>query len=158
MLVRLATQEDVAAIMTIVRLVVPLMQAAGNFQWDETYPNAPTFLKDIENHDLWVVETEGEIAGFAALTLDQPQEYAHIGWDLSDIALVPHRMAVNPMFQGRGVAKRLLIEAEKVARDKGINKIRIDTNSKNQITTQLFPAAGYEFKGEIGIIFYCRLL
>ncbi len=104
MQIRLAVREDVAALMALLRRVVPLMRAAGNLQWDDAYPNAGVFERDIELGQLWMAEIDGAIAGVAAVTTDQEPEYALVGWDVDEPAVVVHRLAVDPAFRGAGVA------------------------------------------------------
>jgi GNAT superfamily N-acetyltransferase len=159
--VRQATLQDVPAIMTIVRRVVPLMRASGNLQWDDRYPNAGVFERDVEMAQLWVAEIDGEIAGVAAITTDQEPEYANVGWDISESALVVHRVAVDPAFRGKGIAAALMKQAETVARSRGISVLRVDTNTQNAATQRLFPKLGYTFSGEtelgfrVGLRFLC---
>ncbi|TAE31043.1 MAG: GNAT family N-acetyltransferase [Cytophagales bacterium] len=153
MTVRLATLSDIPDIMALLRRVVPLMQASGNFQWDDAYPNETVFGNDIARNQLWVAEIDGQIAGVSAITTDQDSEYAEVGWDITEPAIVTHRLAVDPAFRGQGVGKALLLEADEVARERGISILRIDTNTQNQVTNQLFPALGYVFAGEIGLAF-----
>jgi ribosomal protein S18 acetylase RimI-like enzyme len=153
MQIRLAVNEDVAALMTLLRRVVPLMRAAGNLQWDDAYPNTAVFERDIELGQLWVVEIDGVIAGVAALTSDQEPEYAQVGWDISEPAVVVHRLAVDPAFRGAGVAGALMRKAEEVAVEREIRVLRVDTNTLNEATQRLFPKLGYALAGEIGLAF-----
>jgi ribosomal protein S18 acetylase RimI-like enzyme len=153
MLIRLATTADIPAIMRMIRRVVPLMRASGNLQWDDTYPNPEVFSRDIELSQLWLAEIEGEIAGVAALTRDQEPEYTQVGWEITEPAIVVHRLAVDPAFQGRGVAIALLHHAESIAQERGIPQIRLDTNTQNQVTQRLLPKLGYRLVGEIGLHF-----
>ncbi|TYZ09228.1 GNAT family N-acetyltransferase [Hymenobacter lutimineralis] len=159
--VRLAQEPDLPAIEQLIRRVVPLMHAAGNFQWEASYPNAVVFRQDISRGQLWVAEWEGQVAGVAALTTDQDAEYAQANWDAAEEALVTHRLAVDPAAQGRGIAAALLQQAETLARARGLHSLRVDTNSENQATQRLFPKLGYRFAGEItlafrpGLRFYC---
>jgi N-acetylglutamate synthase-like GNAT family acetyltransferase len=104
MQIRLASREDIPALMALVRRVVPLMREAGNLQWNESYPNAGVFERDIELGQLWVAEIDGSVAGVAAVTTDQEPEYAQVGWDITELAVVVHRLAVDPAFRGAGVA------------------------------------------------------
>ncbi|UYZ58270.1 GNAT family N-acetyltransferase [Hymenobacter latericus] len=158
---RRATAADLPAILNIVRRVVPLMQAAGNFQWEADYPNAAVFRADIEREQLWVAELSGQIAGVAALTTDQDPEYAQADWDAAEPAVVTHRLAVAPEAQGKGIAAALLLQAEQLAAEWGLRSLRVDTNSENKATQRLFPKLGYRFAGEItlafrpGLRFYC---
>jgi GNAT superfamily N-acetyltransferase len=153
MIIRPATLKDVPTVMQVVKAVVPLMNAAGNMQWDSTYPNAAVFEKDISLNQLWVAEIDGSIAGIAAITTDQEPEYAQVGWDINETAIVTHRLAVNPQFQGKGVAVALLQQAEQNAIARNISLLRIDTNTMNEATQKLFPKLGYIFAGEIGLSF-----
>lgn len=130
-----------------------MMRQSGNFQWDEHYPNHDVFREDIEKKQLWVAEVDGLLAGVAALTEDQEPEYAQVGFDLSQRAIVTHRLAVDPAFQGQGVATELLARAETLAVERGIRFLRIDTNSENQVTQKLFPKMGYVSAGEITLGF-----
>lgn len=159
--VRQATTADLPSILTLVRRVVPLMNAAGNFQWSADYPNEAVFQQDIARQHLWVAEVEGQLAGIAALTNDQDEEYAQADWDVTETALVTHRLAVDPAAQGKGVAVALLQKAEELAHAQGLRVLRVDTNSENQATQRLFPKLGYRFAGEItlgfrpGLRFFC---
>lgn len=153
MIIRLATPNDIPKIMLLIAEVVPAMNAAGNFQWDSTYPDAQVFANDINQNQLWVADADGDIAGMAAITTDQEPEYAAVGYDLTETAIVTHRLAVNINYRGQGIAAQLLQQAERVAMERGIKVLRIDTNSNNKATRQLFPKLGYEFSGEIGLGF-----
>ena len=165
MQVRQAKSEDVAAVMAVVRRVVPLMRAGGNLQWDDQYPNATVFERDVELAQLWVAQIDdkidGQIAGVAAITTDQEPEYANVGWDISEPAIVVHRVAVDPAFRGQGVAAALMLQAETVARSRGIGVLRVDTNTQNAATQKLFPKLGYVLSGEtelgfrVGLRFLC---
>lgn len=159
--IRRATVADLSAIVALVRTVVPLMNAGGNYQWTSDYPNEAVFRQDITRQHLWVAERLGELEGVAALTQDQDAEYADADWDATAPALVTHRLAVAPAAQGRGVAQALLQQAEYEATLLGISTLRVDTNSENVATQRLFPAMGYRFAGEIklafrpGLRFFC---
>ncbi|MDF2433213.1 MAG: hypothetical protein JWP44_2844 [Mucilaginibacter sp.] len=153
MIIRHAILTDVPQIMTLIAEVVPAMIASGNFQWDNTYPNAGVFENDITLNQLWVAEIDGAIAGVSAITTSQEPEYAQVGWDINETAIVTHRLAVSEKYRGRGVAAALLIQAEDEAKRRGTNILRIDTNTSNQATQQLFPKLGYQFAGEIGLGF-----
>ena len=153
MQVRPGKLEDIEAVMALVRRVVPLMLANGNLQWDNDYPNPAVFERDVELAQLWVAEIAGQIAGIAAITTDQEPEYANVGWDISEVAIVVHRLAVDPAFQGKGIAAALMQQAEVVANSRGITILRVDTNSQNQATQKLFPKLGYLYAGETGFSF-----
>ncbi|WP_413668902.1 GNAT family N-acetyltransferase [Mucilaginibacter sp. Mucisp86] len=151
MTIRLATLSDIPQILTLITDVVPVMKAAGNFQWDNDYPNKQVFTEDVGLNQLWVAEIAGSIAGVAAITTDQDAEYAQAGLDITETAIVTHRLAVNIDYQGRGVAAALLKQAEYEAIQRAISILRIDTNIANQATQKLFPKLGYVLAGEISL-------
>ncbi|MBD2756823.1 GNAT family N-acetyltransferase [Spirosoma validum] len=153
MTVRLATTSDLPALSTLLKRIIPLMREAGNYQWDDHYPNETVFSQDIAKEQLWVADIDGKLAGVAALTEDQEPEYAQVGFDLNQQAIVTHRLAVDPAFRGQGVAAALLNQAEQIALERGIAFLRIDTNSENQATQKLFPKLGYRYAGEITLGF-----
>ena len=154
MKVRQATAaDDVDEVMELVRRVVPLMRTSGNFQWDETYPNAAVFAHDVEMGQLWLAEIDDHIAGVAAITTDQAPENAQVGWDPSEMAVVVHRLAVDPAFRGTGVAAGLMWQAEIVAAEREIRVLRVDTNTKNEAMQKLLPKLGYLSAGEITLSF-----
>ncbi|MVM41943.1 GNAT family N-acetyltransferase [Spirosoma sp. HMF3257] len=153
MTIRPAILADMPALMNLLKNVIPLMHEAGNFQWDDQYPNETVFGNDIRKEQLWVADIDGQLAGVAALTEDQEPEYEQVGFDLSQRAVVTHRLAVDPAFRGQGVAVALLEQAEKIALERGIHFLRIDTNSENQTTQKLFPKLGYLYAGDITLGF-----
>ncbi len=150
---RLAVHEDIPALMQLVRRVVPLMRSTGNLQWDENYPDEAVFRRDIDMKQLWIGEIGTEIAGVAALTMDQEPDYTQVGWDINEAAIVVHRLAVDPAFRGAGVASALMEKAEEIAINLGIPVLRVDTNTQNEATQRLFPKLGYQLAGEIGLEF-----
>jgi ribosomal protein S18 acetylase RimI-like enzyme len=139
--------------MELMRAVVPIMRAQGNLQWDDLYPDAKVFGQDIAAGQLWVAEIDGALAGVSAITTVQSPEYADVGWDLNEPAIVIHRLAVNPEFRGCGVADALMRQAEVVAREQGISVLRIDTNTQNPAMQRLMAKLGYTLAGEIGLAF-----
>lgn len=161
MTIREATLTDLPEIMTIVAEVVPLMQATGNQQWSDTYPNTTVLTRDIELNQLWVAEHNGQLAGVTAITTAPEPDYAATGIDVTIPAVVTHRLAVSPRFQGLGIAVALLNHADEVARKYKIGKAQADTNTMNQAMQRLLERSGYKNLGEIslaqkpGLSFYC---
>ena len=152
MRIRQATDEDLGAILAVVRRVVPLMQASGNQQWGADYPNREVFARDVTNSELWVAELAGQVAGVVAICREQSPEYADAGWDLSASALVVHRLAVAPEARGHGVAAALMAQAERLARASRITQIRLDTNTENKPMQALVERLGYALVGEISLL------
>jgi N-acetylglutamate synthase-like GNAT family acetyltransferase len=151
MTIRQATLADIQPIMQLITKVLPMMQATGNLQWDDTYPNAEAFTADVAQSQLWVADIDGTIAGVIAVVVNQQEpEYAQVpGWDITEPCIVAHRLAVDPEMQGKGIAATLLQQCEVVAREKHIDLIRLDTNTVNRPMQNLFLKLGYSLGGEI---------
>ena len=155
--IRPGTHQDIPAIMKIIRAVVPIMRASGNFQWDDVYPNPEAYALDVDLNRLTVAEITRDgatrVAGVVALTTDQDPEYVDAGWDITIPAIVVHRLAVHPDFKGLGIARALMQQAEVVARAQRIAEIRVDTNTQNLAIQKLLPQLGYRYAGEISLAF-----
>lgn len=108
--VRLGLESDIPAVMDIVASVIPAMVAANNHQWSNDYPASSHFLEDVKLQQLWVATLNDVVVGAGALTTDQPPEYADAGWDLSEKSIVPHRLAVSPFHQGKGIAAAIMMK------------------------------------------------
>ena len=76
-----------------------------------------------------------------------------LNWDINETAVVVHRLAVMARYRGKGIANKLLQQAEQVAHSRGIKVMRIDTNVVNTAAQQLFLRSGYVYAGEIGLSF-----
>ncbi len=63
-----------------------------------------------------------------------------------------HRLAVDPVFRDKGVAA-LMNQAEIIAAERGICVLRVDTNTQNEATQNLFPKLGYLSADEITLGF-----
>lgn len=153
MQIRLAVQEDVGAVIALLRRIVPAMRAAGNLQWDENYPTVAVFEHDIEQRQLWVAEIDGIFAGMIAITTDHDPEYGHAGWNVEEDGVTVHRLAVDPKFRGAGLAAALMQKAEEVATERGMKAVRTDTSIENEAAQKLFLKLGYRKTGEIGLSF-----
>eukprot|EP01039_Chlorochromonas_danica_P001656 gene1656-1809_t len=149
---RRANHDDVDLIMVMIKEVVSLLNAEGNFQWNDGYPLASDFAQDIDKSELWLAidpAHDNEIVGVGALTKDQYDEYADVGYDLNDLCIVPHRIAVRPSARGQGIAQLILLHGEKLAREEGIALIRVDTNAKNSKMRRIFEKLGYSYGGDV---------
>lgn len=151
-MVRKASMEDLAKIMDIIKDTVSEMKNYGNTQWDESYPQARDFARDIEKGDLYVDERDGEVAGFICVNQVEPAEYAGLNWSSKAQAMVVHRMAVNPKFRRQGVAVGMMSFADELAFSRGVRYMKTDTYSVNPKMNALFVKCGYRFVGEMSFL------
>lgn len=159
-MIRKASLNDVDSIMDIIKSTVEEMKIYNNTQWDESYPQAKDFIKDIESEELYV-EAEGkEIKGFICINYIEPKEYDDLNWVSNSKAMVIHRMAVNPKFRQQGIATKLIKLAEQLALDNNIVYLKTDTYSINTKMNSLFKKCGFNLVGEMSFLgkekpFFC---
>ena len=159
-MIRKASLNDVDSIMDIIKSTVEEMKTYNNTQWDESYPQAKDFIKDIESEELYV-EAEGkEIKGFICINYIEPKEYDDLNWVSNSKAMVIHRMAVNPKFRQQGIATKLIKLAEQLALDNNVVYLKTDTYSINTKMNSLFKKCGFNLVGKMSFLgkekpFFC---
>lgn len=147
----LAKFIDLPAIMTIIHEAQAFMKSQNSGQWQDGSPSENTFRQDIDNQRLYVVKDGKDILGVCAIMNYDP-DYAHLtsgSWMIKEPYLVIHRFAVSEKARGSGIAKYMLLEAEKLARRQGIVSIKADTHEKNLPMISLLQATGFQKRGEV---------
>lgn len=148
-MIRPARETDIPYIEAIAKQSVNVMKEEKNDQWDETYPLAEHFIKDIENGSIFVKELSGEVVGSITIDQDFSSAYEGFTWTFPfEQSMIFHRLAVNPSLRKEGVASLLIQFAEDYARDKGMIAIKVDTYSLNKKAQALFTKRGYSYIGE----------
>lgn len=82
-------------------------------------------------------------AGGGAVALAEGEAVGAVLWKPRDGALGLGRLAVDPDWRRRGVARALLAEAEAEARRLGLDRLRLSTRLSLLDNRRLFAAAGY---------------
>lgn len=159
-MIRKANSIDIRDIMKIIQGTIVEMNSYGNTQWDENYPQEKDFLKDIQKGDLYVSEREGNLVGFVCINKIEPAEYNGLPWSMQEIAMIVHRMAVNPAYRRSGIGMELMEFADEFALKNNIRYLKTDTYSINTKMNALFVKCGYQLVGEMSFLnkeepFYC---
>ena len=129
------------------------MQAAGIFQWQNEYPALENIKQDIEDKTLYGYyeqETKNDkCLGAVRISTFQDEEYKEIYWRGPDEnVIVIHRLAVNPDFQSKGIARLLMDFAEEFAKKNNYSSIRLDSYSQNKRALKFYENRGYHKRGE----------
>ena len=88
-----------------------------------SYLNKSTTL--ILKYNNWII-------GHLSIRIRKKSEYAHL-----------FHLIIDPKYQRKGYAKKLIIHAEKVITKENINKVTINVMKKNQIAKKLYNNLGY---------------
>lgn len=157
--IRLGSLNDLSSIMIIVEETVNTWNKNNIYQWNEVYPRPEDIQNDIENNDLYVaINDQEEILGFIVLNQEQADGYRNLAWtDNSQNIYLIHRMVVSEQHRSQGVATKLYIHAEKIAKLKLCTSIRIDTAENNKKAQQFFINNNFKFVGIIKYLEYGHL-
>ena len=151
-MIREATSNDLNRIVEITNACGKHMISQNIFQWNEDYPNLEVFKKDLENQSLYVIELESKIVGCVCISEKMDAVYKEVKWLTPDSKnMYVHRLAIDPKFQGKGLAIKLMSYAEDLAKTKDFKSMRLDTFSKNPKNNKFYNLQGYK---KLGKIFY----
>jgi GNAT superfamily N-acetyltransferase len=149
--IRQAHGEDLAAISDLAAQCVAGMRASGIDQWDERYPSLASFERDV-SQSAGMVAFEGQaLAAYIAVNEFQDPEYADVPWSIFGRIAVVHRLMVRPSFEGRGLAKHMMMHAESMALSAGYAAMRLDAFAQNPRATTLYAKLGYR---EVGTVMF----
>lgn len=147
--IRLATLSEASHIDTLLQSCKADMDSKGIFQWTDVYPGSAITLDDIDKNQLHVLD-DGEIVGLVVLNEDQEPEYVQVDWiEQNGKAMVVHRLAVAPEYQGRGYAKMLMDFAEEYAVDHNYTSIRLDAFTQNPRVLKFYEMRNYQIRGPV---------
>lgn len=130
-MIRKARKEDAA-------IILEVMLAA--FQKYEADPYPSSALQET------VTSIEADMdAGQKALLYKENDEYVGmVRYELNEDELYFRRLSVIPAMQGRGIAKRIVKELEKIARQKGKQQIGCRVRKSEKGNLQLYSSVGFE--------------
>ncbi|MEH6679874.1 MAG: GNAT family N-acetyltransferase [Sediminicola sp.] len=149
-MIRPAKLSEINNIMAITKACADHMAQKGIFQWNEHYPSAAAFERDIHRNELYVLELEGKLVGTVVLSTHMDDEYLPIKWLTPNLNnLYIHRLSVHPRYQGKGHAQKLMDFAEQYARNNNFVSVRLDTFSQNKRNHLFYTQRGYQQLGDI---------
>ena len=150
-ILRKAEISDKEVIWEMLQQAIQRRKNDGSNQWQDGYPNSETAVIDIKNGVGFVLEINGEVAGYAAIIFDIEPAYEIIeGTWLSDGKyVVIHRVAISEKFLGQGIATKLFIKIENYVRAQNIFSIKVDTNFDNIQMLKILQRLHYTYCGEV---------
>ena len=114
------------------------------FQWNDKYPSREIFKEDIKNKSLFVSKINQEVVGCIMLSSFKDDVYKSVNWITPDeYNLYIHRLAVHPIFQKKGIARKMMDFAEDFAKSNNYISIRLDTFSQNPRNNKFYKSRGY---------------
>jgi len=146
-------------VFNIFQSAISRMQAQNIQQWDDIYPDRDIIETDIKSGSMYGYFLNEELYAVQVLDNTQSPEYSQINWKYPDnFPLVLHRLCVSPEHQNKGIAKEMILFAEKYAEKNKYKTIRFDTFTKNPVSVNLYTKLGYTNSGSVRFRkgeFYC---
>ena len=142
--IELARKNDLDRVKEIAEACAKNMIENNIFQWNDKYPSREIFKEDIKNKSLYVSKINQEVVGCIMFSSFKDDVYKTVNWITQDeYSLYIHRLAVHPIFQKRGIARKMMDFAEEFAKSNNYISIRLDTFSQNPRNNKFYKSRGY---------------
>ena len=138
-------------------LIEEMQEAEYKPGWKkDIYPTMEMLREALENRELYIGEEEGKTAACMILNLNCNERYQEISWKTEagpDQVLAVHTFGVHPRFSGRGLGKKMMEEAVKMASDRGMKTIALDVLAGNLPAEKLYQKVGFQYAGSLNIFY-----
>lgn len=153
-MIRKGNTNDIPAIMEIIADAQSLLAGRGVDQWQDGYPTADIIQQDIARAESYVIEIDRSVAATAVISFAGEVTYNSIdgAWLNDNSYVVVHRLAVRNSALRSGLARQMMLYAEELALQRGVNNIRVDTHNDNIAMQFLLNNLGFVFCGEITLL------
>ena len=142
--IELATLNELDRVKEIAEACAKNMIENNIFQWNDKYPSREIFKDDIKNKSLYVSKINQEVVGCIMFSFRKDDVYKTVNWITEDeYNLYIHRLAVDPIFQKRGIARKMMDFAEDFAKSNNYISVRLDTFSQNPRNNKFYKSRGY---------------
>lgn len=147
-----AEEKNIPEIMLLIREAQQFLKKEGINQWQNNYPNQASLKKDIKAGNFYIIKVEAEIIAAAAIIFGEDPTYSYIEsgqWLSSNSYGVIHRAVVKASYRGKGIAAKIFDFTYKIAFEKNVGSIRIDTHRDNIPMQRVIEKEGFKYCGII---------
>jgi ribosomal protein S18 acetylase RimI-like enzyme len=110
-------------------------------------------INDANNMDFYAIKLNSELVGTFTIETKMPSgylKYGCINWQNPGLsAFYIHRLAVLPLFQGKGIGTWCLQQIENFATNRNYFAVRLDAVKINQKLLKFYEKSGYKKVGEM---------
>jgi len=122
--------------------------------WDEEYPSMEIVEYDLEYQDVLVMRDKDRriIAAIAVSGDDDDLNEADIHW-YPDVTrfIALSRLGVDKRLQGKGIAKKMLLAAMELCRQRGYEAVRFLVSKSNPAPQRAYAKLSFDVCGEINL-------
>ena len=150
-LFRKANASEVPQIWEIIQQAIVRRKNDGSQQWQDGYPNENVIKQDITKGIGYVLIDDNIVAGYAAILFNDEPAYEQLkGTWLTNVDFaVVHRVAISDDYLGKGLAQKIFLFTEDLAKGNNIFSIKVDTNFDNIPMLKILEKLGYTYCGEV---------
>jgi GNAT superfamily N-acetyltransferase len=142
--VRAARSEDARTAGEILDEATAFMGALGYHEWPVPFPQDELAMR-IERGELYVAESDGEIAATFTLLWDDPTFWGERPPDAAYL----HKVAIRRRFAGRGLGVALIDWADAHAAAAGRRFLRLDCQRDDPGIRAYYERLGFEHRGDV---------
>lgn len=122
----------------------------GIYQWTDNYPTISIIENDLKKDVLYTLKSNEKIIGAINISEEQETEYELIKWEFDNSkVLVIHRLVIDPKYQKKGYAQKLMDFAENFAKENNYSSIRLDAYSQNVRVIEFYKKRNYFIRGNV---------
>ncbi len=157
MILRLATEKDLPEISSVFASITRKLDSEGICIWDEIYPDC-AFPDDIKRESLFVLEEDDRLISAFALCPVQEDEGSLVWENPTANGIYLFRFGVSPNCLNKGIGTYMLKEAERIAKERGGEYLRLLVVDYNIPAIKFYEkngyrkADGYYVKDQVGLI------
>ena len=150
-LFRKANASEVPQIWEIIQQAIVRRKNDGSQQWQDGYPNEDVIKQDITKGIGFVLIDDNIVAGYAAILFNDEPAYEQLKgtWLTNGDFAVVHRVAISDDYLGKGLAQKIFLFTEDLAKENNIFSIKVDTNFDNIPMLKILEKLGYTYCGEV---------
>lgn len=140
-----AKPTDLIEILYLLKVCILDMNKKGLRHWNSASPGPERIQQDLDRASIYLVKDKGVCKGMVTLNEIEPEEYKQVSFQSGKHKpMYLQNMAVHPKWQGRGIAKLMVDFAQKLAKDKGFDSIRLDVFQPSQSARQLYEKQSFK--------------
>jgi ribosomal protein S18 acetylase RimI-like enzyme len=140
-----ARPNDLIEILFLLKVCILDLNKKGLRHWNSAYPEPERIQQDLDSSSIYLVKDKGVCKGMVTLNETEPQDYNQVIFrSSSHKPMYLQNMAVHPKWQGQGIAKLMVDFAQKIAKNKGFDSIRLDVFKPSESAKQLYKTQSFK--------------
>ncbi len=150
--IRKGRPEDLDAVAGFYDTMLTYLTTHENYpRWKkDEHPTIEEARQEISEGSFYVMELDGQMVGNMILNHKAEDGFNKIRWQVEadpEEVYVIHSLAINPSYQGQGLAKTFVAFAEDLARQEHCKAIRLSSVDGNFPASHLYETCGYAYMG-----------